>query len=77
MKHVEQKDDGTWIKYVETRVDVPAGQSRLMPIDEKDIIRVNDGSDHVYERVPIKMPCKHFAPFIALFLLAKKLCFHE
>lgn len=73
MKHVEQKDDGTWIKYIETRIDVHAGQSRLIPIDERNIIRVNDGFDHVYEMVPIKMPCKYFLPFVAILLLAKKL----
>jgi hypothetical protein len=73
LMYIDRLEDGTWMKYVETRIDAPPGQSRLVPVDEGNIVRANDKFHKVYRHVPIAFPCDKFLTWLALVALARQL----
>jgi hypothetical protein len=71
VKFMDREDDGSWMLYMPVEIDVPPGQSRLVPVDETGIVRANDGFDRVYKRVPVMLPCDKFVPWTVLITIAK------
>jgi hypothetical protein len=73
VKFMDREASGSWMLYLPVGIDVPPGQSRLVPVDDTNIVRANDGFDRVYKRVPVPIPCKKFVPKSALIALARAL----